>query len=83
MVKYPITMDTLGSFIDRGYGIYAHCQAQGCGRSKELDLRALAERLGRDHSALADGLTPKLRCSACGGRKISITISPPQQPIET
>jgi hypothetical protein len=54
MVKYPITFDTLGALIDRGYGIYAHCQAQGCGRSVALDLPALAGRLGRDHLALAE-----------------------------
>ena len=81
MVTYPITLDTLGALVDRGYGIYAHCQANGCGRSVALDLPALAERLGRDHSALAAGLVPKLRCSSCGGREITITISPPQKPI--
>ena len=43
----------------------------GCRNNKVLDLHALGERLGFDHSTMHDVLTPKLKCSRCGstGRK--------------
>ena len=47
---------------------------------KNLDLPALAEKLGRDHRLMRNDLTPKLRCSACQGKNIALTLSPPGQP---
>ena len=67
-------MSTLGHLINRGDTLYACCYA--CQRTVEMDLAALAARLGREHSAMHDGLTPRLKCSACGSRNVGLRISP-------
>jgi hypothetical protein len=43
-----------------------------------LDLPALEERLGFDHSTMHDDLPPKLKCSKCGSKgrkKLGLTLS--------
>lgn len=73
-------LGTLGGLIDDGYQIGAHCLNLDCRRYSVLDLPALAVRLGRDHASLHKHLAPKLRCSACGGRRVGLTLIPPNQP---
>lgn len=74
-------LDTLGDLIDSRHGLYLYCEASRgglrCGHYAEADLEALAARLGRDHSWLADDLVPRLRCSKCGSRAVSIRLAPP------
>lgn len=70
-----LKVETIGDLIDGDYGLTACCEAGGCYNSADLDLDALARRLGRDHSSMHDSLTPLLRCSKCGSRKIGIRIS--------
>lgn len=57
--------DTLGN-LPRGSVLWAHCDP--CRRSAELDIKALAERLGPDFRVT--DLRHRLRCSLCGGRAI-------------
>lgn len=67
-----ITISTLGDHIDEGHDISAHCG--NCGRKVYLNLEMLAEKLGRDHSALVSELGTKLKCSGCGSKQISFTL---------
>jgi hypothetical protein len=69
---------TIGECITLGYGIRATCLA--CWHARELDLPALAERLGPGHGALHDDLVPRLRCAKCGSKRIALTALPPDVP---
>lgn len=71
-----ITYDTLGALIDGEFRLSAHCYAHGCHHSAQLDLEALAQQLGRDHSSMHEDLAPKLRCSACGSRNVGLRLHP-------
>ena len=68
------TNATLGECIASGSGIRATCLA--CWHARELDLPALAARLGPDHGALHANLVPKLRCAECGSKRIALTMMP-------
>ena len=76
----PSSYTTIGALIDGDYQLAAYCDDQDCRHWTWLDLEALAEKLGRDQSTLHWDLTPKLRCSKCGGKKITLSLSPPTQP---
>ncbi|WP_127524093.1 hypothetical protein [Mesorhizobium sp. Z1-4] len=67
---------TIQECIDNGYTIRAYCPN---GHNKAIDLVALADRLGGDHSALRDALLPKLRCSKCGEKANAVIASPPSR----
>jgi hypothetical protein len=69
-----ISIRTIGDHIDHDHRISAHCS--DCRRSTRLDLEALAARLGRDHGARVKDLAPKLKCSGCGSKAITFTVSP-------
>lgn len=71
------TLDTIGELIDGGYKLGAFCNNPDCEHHVDLNLPALAERLGRDHGCMHSDLVPKLRCSQCGGKNISIQLRPP------
>lgn len=38
------------------------------------DLDMLAEKLGRDHGAMAQDLRPRLKCSRCGSKNMSFIV---------
>lgn len=69
---------TLGDCLDHGYGIRATCTA--CWHSADLDLEALARKLGRAHGALRDDLVPLLRCTQCTESRVSLTTVVPNAP---
>lgn len=69
-------MGTIQQAIDDNDTISAVCDAYGCHHHRELDLKALRDRLGPDHGVMHDDLTPLLRCSKCGSRNVSIRVSP-------
>jgi len=71
--KPLIIVDSIGAAIRHHYSIVAHCSV--CRRMAALDLSALADRLGYSHGTLAADLSPRLRCSACGGRQVGIVIA--------
>jgi hypothetical protein len=56
---------TIADVIAAGDTIYANCSDPRCFASTRLDLQALAARLGPDHGAMHDDLTPLLRCAQC------------------
>jgi hypothetical protein len=68
---------TVAGMIEHGYALRANCHDSRCHHSQQLDLETLEERLGPDHSTMHDALTPKLRCSKYGGRKVGLTVFPP------
>jgi hypothetical protein len=67
-----ITIHSLGDRIDAGHEMSVFCS--DCGRRSDLDLEALAEKLGRDHSALAADLATKLKCQECGSKRMSFNV---------
>lgn len=79
------TLSTLASYIEARHTITAHHDEIGenpCSHYSELDLPALAARLGPDFDVVAnrDWFVRQLVCSACGRRgNMSIRISPPRR----
>lgn len=63
---------TLGDLIDGGYRLTVYC---ACGHEADLDLEALAARLGRGHSYLRPDLP--LVCGACGRRDVTMIVGAP------
>jgi hypothetical protein len=51
---------TIGALIDNGYTLWAYCHRRGCNHSSKIDLQRLAQKLGRDHSAMHNELVPSL-----------------------
>jgi len=45
---------------------------------EEITVALLKDRLRPDARAMADDLTPKLKCSKCGGKAIGLTYTPSQ-----
>ena len=70
-----ITIRTIGDFLDYEHHLSAHCNNIRCRRYVELDLAALAARLGRDFDT--HGIRRRLRCTACGGRDCGLKVHPP------
>lgn len=66
------TNATIAGMIEGQYSVTVFCK--DCDHRADLDLEALSTRLGPEHGALADTLLPKLRCSACGGRRLGMTV---------
>lgn len=64
---------TLQECIDNGYTITAWCPN---GHSTALDLVALRDRLGPDHSAMRDALLPRLRCTKCQAKADALICAP-------
>ena len=69
---------TIQTLIDSHMAVTAHCHNWRCHRHQQLDLALLRDRLGPDAPAMADDLTPKLKCSKCGGKAIGLTYTPSQ-----
>lgn len=67
---------SIGALVDDGYGMYVYCDARGCDHSVELDLVKLGEKYGRDTN-LKRSILPKMRCTKCGAKKISIRLIAP------
>lgn len=67
-----IRINTLGTMLDNDMRMNAWCFR--CQKGREMDLAALVRKLGRDHPINISG---RLRCSRCGSKETSITISPP------
>lgn len=72
----PLKVETIGDMIDGGYGLAACCEGRGCNHRADLDLEALARRLGRDHGCMHNDLAPYLRCTVCDSRKVGLRMSP-------
>lgn len=69
--------NSLGYHFENGDSIWAVCENPKCNRpSANLDLQLLVNKLGPDFIALHHTLTPKLKCSACGSKRISLRLIP-------
>ncbi len=66
-------IDTIGSLIEHPHKLGATCHT--CHHFRWLDLQALGERLGFEHSTMHDALAHKLVCEKCGGKDIALTLS--------
>lgn len=71
----------IGDLQKGGYGLWVHCEASHegvrCNRHAQVDLEALAARLGADHGAMAADLAGRFKCARCGSSTSTITIHPP------
>jgi hypothetical protein len=65
---------TFQSLIDANMTVEAYCHA--CNRHKSLDLEKLRDKLGPDAPAMADDLTPKLKCERCGSKRVGVIYAP-------
>jgi hypothetical protein len=65
---------TLAHVLRQGDTVTARCQRHACGHAAELDVAALAERLGLDCTVPA--MRARLSCAKCGGREVGLTLSP-------
>jgi hypothetical protein len=70
---------SLGYFKETGYGITGFCDNRDCRHTQALDLDVLIGAFGADFIIpnAHDRFVSKLKCSSCGGRRISIIIVPP------
>lgn len=67
-------INTIGALIRHNHRLGAYCNAVECHHYKQLDLQALGERLGMEHSTMRPDLAQKLMCSRCGGRDIALIL---------
>lgn len=58
----------------------AFCRHAPCNHSQPLELAKLRDRYGPDTPAMADDITPKLKCTKCGGRKVGLIYKPDSTP---
>lgn len=65
---------TIQSLVEANMTVTAQCR--GCHHSDMLDLEVLRVRLGSDADAMADDLSPKLKCSKCGGKRLGLIYAP-------
>ena len=68
---------TVGEFLESGTGLSVRCL--GCRRHVKVDLRPVAEKHGRGYPIVGPDthFRRSLKCSACGARKIQLTIVAP------
>lgn len=72
------SIDTIGALIDGGYRLTIHCHNQQCRHYVELDLEALAERLGRAFVTVGkpNPLAARMVCSQCSGKDLGLILIP-------
>jgi hypothetical protein len=72
------TFDILGALLEYEFGLAVHCENPFCRHRVDLDLAALAERLGRDFVCIGkpNPLTAKMVCSKCGSKDLGLILSP-------
>jgi hypothetical protein len=72
---------TLQTLIDERMTVRAYCHNSHCHHNQSLDLEAWRDRLGPDAPAMADELTPRLKCGKCGERKIGLIYTPARRVV--
>ncbi len=78
-----ISYQTIGDLLNAGATMNVGCRTWRCDGYGEVNLEMLAEKLGRDHSCLADELVKRFRCSACGQKNASFILDFPHMPGST
>ena len=78
-----LAIQTLSDLIENRFGVTAFCET--CRHSVDLDLRAMAERLGLGFVAIGNPnpLAARLTYAKCGGKEISLILSPESAPKPT
>ncbi|MEF2073651.1 hypothetical protein SMD10_18560 [Consotaella sp. CSK11QG-6] len=71
-----ISNTNLAGYIDLGYGLTCHCR--GCGRSFEVDLQKLLDRVGPDFVMVGKNVRLPIKCKECGGTDFhpTVTVNP-------
>jgi hypothetical protein len=72
---FPMKHKTLRAIRDAGLRLHAFCLKPDCEWHADLDLDAMIEILGGEHSAQQPALVPRLYCSQCGGKSIAVELS--------
>ena len=75
---YPVTIETLGNLIDHGMGASLSCPTclkAGRPDVRDIDLKQLAERVGRDWCFI--NRRWPIRCATCGEREVEVRITAP------
>lgn len=62
-ITYPLSIDSIGKCIALGDGVTVYCDP--CNRYIEIDMLALARKVGPGHGVLAKDLKPHFYCAAC------------------
>lgn len=72
-----ISINTIQELIDHRHTAMIYCHNPRCHHRAELDLKALRDRLGPDHTLLYEDVRYKFVCGRCGGREWGMINSPP------
>lgn len=65
---------TIRETIDAGTEVRAYCSVDECQHHEALPLEQIGQQYGFDYPVSHDSLVPKLRCKACGSKKVTIRI---------
>lgn len=66
----PEPFGSVREMIENDSKLSVYCKSLGCGRGADLDLQALAVRLGPDHPTDHWSLSDRFRCGKCGGKDL-------------
>lgn len=72
---------TLKAVKEAGLRIYAYCSNPDCHWSSVLNVDELIDRLGEQQSTMPPDLVPRLYCSQCGGKDVSLVLSAGRAPV--
>jgi len=64
-ITYPLRLDTIGKLIAVGHELIAFCETEGCEHKGRVNLVALANKFGMDHSSRRADIVPHLYCPRC------------------
>ncbi|ESW92901.1 hypothetical protein NKL07_21700 [Mesorhizobium sp. C280B] len=64
-ITFPLSIDTIGKALAMGEEFDIHCLNTGCHHSSRLNLVALGQRIGFDHSCLVQDIAPYFFCPKC------------------
>ena len=71
--------DTLGNLQPNGYRLFVTGHNQTCpvhGKTRQIDVAALVERLRPDHPAMAPNLKKVMNCGKFGAKDFGLTLIP-------
>ncbi len=65
---------TIGDLSEEHDHLESYCMNSCCSHIQKVNLRNLAAKLGRDHSAFREKLLHKISCELCGESAMGITL---------
>jgi hypothetical protein len=83
----PLSEKNIADLIAANETLFVNCGHPACNRSVQIDLAALAVRLGSDHGAMHDDLVRLFRCQRCADagrdqRPVFFTCIPDYEAIQ-